>query len=89
MADRGWKRAERMMARDVGTSRIAVTGERHAADFVGGRCAYQLKVRRSLPRWLFGWLDGICGDARRREQIGVLILNLPRRPRRDALVILR
>jgi hypothetical protein len=87
--DRAWKRAERMLARDIGTERIPVTGERHGADFRAGRVAYQLKVRRALPRWLFTWLDGICATAITRHQIGALVLNLPRRPRREALVIVR
>ena len=78
-----------MLARDVGTERIPVTGERHGADFRAGRCAYQLKVRRSLPRWLFTWLDGICNAAVKRCQVGALVLNRPRRPRRDALVVVR
>ncbi len=89
MSDRGWKRAERMCARDVGTERIPVTGERHGADFAAGPFAYQLKVRRALPAWLFRWLEGICGTAATRAQTGVLVLNRPRRPRRDALVVVR
>jgi hypothetical protein len=87
MADRGWKRAERMLARDVGTERIPVTGERHGADFRSGPVAYQLKVRGGLRAWLFTWLDGICSAGASRSQIGALVLNRPRRPRRDALVI--
>src|SRR5215467_1554885 len=86
--DRGWKKAERMMARDVGTERIPVTGERHGADFAAGPFAYQLKVRRALPGWLFSWLDGICANAVGTGRTGVLVLNRPRRPRRDAVVIL-
>ena len=49
--------------------------------------AYQLKVRSAFPDWIFKWLHGICG--RRDNRIGVLVLNRPHRPRRDALVILR
>jgi hypothetical protein len=78
-----------MLARDVGTQRIPVTGERHGADFVAGRVSYQLKVRRMLPAWLFAWLEGICASALKRGHVGALVLNRPRRPRRDALVIVR
>ena len=77
------------MATDVGSSRIPVTGERAGADFAGGPCAYQLKVRRALPQWLFAWLDGICAAGAKRGKVGALVLNLPRRPRRDALVVVR
>lgn len=59
MADKGWKQAERRMARDVGCERIPVTGERHGADFADGLCVYQLKVRKAIPGWLWDWLEGI------------------------------
>lgn len=88
MADRGWKRAERMAARDMGTERIPVTGERHGADFMDAIACYQLKVRRALPVWLFRWLDGIVATGVRHGKAGVLVLNRPHRRRGDALVIL-
>jgi len=78
------------MARDVGTERIPVDGRsKHSADFEDALACYQLKVRGMLPAWLFEWLDGICGWAIMRNKIGVLVLNRPRRPRADALVIVR
>lgn len=89
MADKGWKRAERMIAADCGGKRIPVTGERHGSDVDHPMFCFQLKVRRALPAWLFAWLSGITATAARTNRIGVLILNLPRRPRRDALVIVR
>lgn len=89
MPDRGWKKAERVMARDMGCERIPVTGEREGADFATGPFAYQLKVRRMLPVWMFTWLSGICASAARKNQTGVLVLNRPRQPRRNALVVLR
>ena len=89
MADKGWKQAERAHARDVGTERIPVTGERAGPDFVAGLFAYQLKVRQTVPGYLIDWLDGICASAKRRQQIGVVVMNQPHRPRRNALVILR
>jgi hypothetical protein len=91
MSEKGWKKAERMFAADVGQRRVPVTGERHGADFVGqdGAFCYQLKIRRSLPTWLFDWLAGIVANAAGTGRTGVLVLNRPRTPRRDALVILR
>ena len=90
MSDRAWKAAERRHAGDVGTTRIPVTGvDRAGADFTDARCAYQLKVRRALPSWLFDWLVGIVSTAARTNRIGVLVVNRPRQPRADALVIVR
>lgn len=89
MSDRGWKKAERMLAKDCGGRRIPVTGERAGSDVDHALFAFQLKVRRSLPSWLFSWLGGIVQSAKAKDRIGVLVLNLPRRPRRDALVVLR
>jgi hypothetical protein len=89
MPDKGWKRAERQHARDVGTERIPVTGERDGADFVSGPFAYQLKVRKVIPAWIGAWLGGICAMAARSNRTGVLVLNRPHRPRRAALVVLR
>lgn len=89
MADKGWKKAERMIARDCGGARIPVTGERDGADVAHQLFCFQLKVRRSLPVWLFDWLSGICATAQRTNKTGILILNRPRQPRRHALVVLR
>lgn len=41
--------------------------ERRGADGLTERFALQFKLRRSLPTWLFRWLDGICGAAKRQE----------------------
>ena len=76
------------MARDVGTERIPVTGERAGSDFTDAIACYQLKVRRMLPAWLWSWLGGIQGTATRQGRIGVLVLRVPRMRDDDALVIL-
>jgi hypothetical protein len=89
MADKSWKRAERMIAADCGGKRIPVTGERDGSDVDHPLFCFQLKVRRALPAWLFTWLAGITATAKTKDRIGVLVLNLPRRPRRGALVVLR
>ena len=88
VADKGWKAAERRMARDVGTERIPVTGERHGADFEDGLCCYQLKVRRMIPAWLSAWLVGIQGAAAKRGKCGVVVLKRPRERDEDAVVVL-
>lgn len=88
MADKGWKAAERRYARAVGTTRIPVTGERHGADYKTELFAYQLKIRKVIPAWLFEWLHGICSTAG-KDQVGVLVLNRPRCRTGDALVVLR
>jgi len=86
--DRGWKKAERRLARDVGTERIPVTGQRHGADFEDGIAAYQVKVRRCLPGWLWTWYSGIKTTAAIKKKAGVLVLKRPRERDDDAIVIL-
>lgn len=76
------------MARDVGTERIPVTGEREGSDFTDGIACYQLKSRRSLPAWLWTWLSGIRHTGKRHDKVGVLVLHQPGQDRRDALVVL-
>jgi hypothetical protein len=88
VSDKGWKQAERRMARDVGCERIPVTGERHGADFTDGLCVYQLKVRRAIPGWLWDWLTGIQSAGRRADKVGVLVLKRPRERDADAVVVL-
>ncbi len=89
MSDRGWKKVERRMAKDMGVTRIPVTGERNGADFSTPMFCFQSKCRGMLPSWLFEWLDGICGTAKRDDKIGVLILKKPRMRDAEALVVLR
>jgi hypothetical protein len=88
MPDKGWKAAERRMARDVGSQRIPVTGERAGADWLCGVAAYQLKVRRMLPAWLWAWLAGIQGAGQRTGKVGVLVLKQPGMRDTDAVVVL-
>lgn len=76
------------MARDVGSERIPVTGERHGADFEDGVAVYQLKVRKAIPAWLWEWLTGIQGTGLRKRKAGVLVLKRPRERDADAVVVL-
>lgn len=88
MADKAWKASERRLARDVGTERIPVTGERHGADFEDAIACYQLKVRKAIPGWLWEWLAGIQGTGKRKQKAGVVVLKHPRQRDEDALVVL-
>jgi hypothetical protein len=88
--DRGWKQFERRLSRDMGVERQAVTGARHGADNQPHPLfCFQFKLRRSLPRWLFTWLDGIVATAQRDDKIGVLVLKTPHQRDADALVLVR
>ena len=88
MSDKGWKQAERRMAKDVGSRRKPCDGSRDGADFEDGLCAYQLKVRKVIPRWLWTWLAGIRFTARFQGKLGCLVLKHPGQKDADALVIL-
>lgn len=89
MPDRGWKAFERRMSRDVGTQRIPVTGERCGADAATELFAFQFKLRKVLPVYLWEWLAGICGTATTQQKVGVLVVKRPRQKDTEALVILR
>jgi hypothetical protein len=75
------------MARDVGTERIPVTGERHGADFEDGIAVYQVKCRKVIPGWLWGWLEGIQGTGKGKGKAGCLVLKTPNQRDEDALVV--
>jgi hypothetical protein len=85
-----WKSYERRVAADLGGVRIPVTGiDRHGADVVTPLFDVQVKLRRSLPAWLWRWLAGIVATAEGHGKVGVLVLRTPRMEDRDALVVLR
>ena len=90
MTARGtWKNYERRVAADLGGQRIPVTGlGRDAADVVTPMFHIQVKLRISLPSWLWGWLSGICMDAE-EGKIGVLILKRPGERDTEGLVVMR
>jgi len=87
--DRGWKKFERRLARDVGSERIPVTGERAGADFEDGICCYQAKLGRAMPSYLRSWLAGIraAGAARRPEKIGAVVWKPKHAEDADAVVL--
>lgn len=89
MADKTWKAFERALAKQVGTTRIPVTGERHGADFRQPMFAYQAKLGYGFPAYLRTWLDQIRGKARDTGQIGVVVWRAKGMRNADALVCLR
>ena len=88
MPDKTWKAFERRMSKDIGTTRIPVTGERAGADAKAGMFCYQFKLRRALPSWLWEWLGGVQCVAEGDGKIGVLVLKRPRMRDEDAVVLL-
>jgi hypothetical protein len=85
-----WKASERRVADDLLGQRIPVTGiDRDGADVVTPLFHVQVKLRKSLPQWIWNWLGGIVGDAARHRKIGVLILKKPRQRDAEGLVVLR
>lgn len=84
-----WKNWEWQVGKDLGGRRIPVTGiDRADRDVEAGMFWYQLKLRKSLPGWIFDWLHGICA-ACPDDRTGVLILRTPRMKNADALVVLK
>lgn len=85
-----WKAAERRVAADLGGYRVPVTGiDRDGADVRTPLFSVQVKLRKSLPEWLWDWLGGICGSAKIEGRIGVLILKRPRQRDSEGLVVMR
>lgn len=88
--DKGWKAFERRASRDMGVERQPVTGERHGADNAPHPLfAFQFKLRKVVPSWLFAWLGGIVDTATRDGKVGVLVLKRPRMDDADAVVCVR
>ena len=89
-ARKTWKAYELRVAKDCGGRRIPVTGiDRAGADVETPMFSLQIKLRKSLPAWLFDWLGGICASAQTTNRIGVLVLRTPRMKDADALVVVR
>lgn len=84
-----WKSAERRVAEDLGGQRIPVTGiDRDGADVVTPLFAVQVKLRKALPAWLWGWLSGIRSTAAPVGKVGILILKRPRQKDTEGLVVM-
>jgi hypothetical protein len=72
----------------MGSERKPCDGSRDGADFEDAIGCYQLKCRKVIPGWLWGWLSGIQGHAAGKGKAGILVLKHPRQEDNDALVIL-
>jgi hypothetical protein len=84
-----WKKFERALARDVGTERIPVTGERDGADFRTPMFLYQAKFRKAaISAELSAWLDAARANAAGTGRTAVVVVRRHRRPRGDAVVLL-
>ena len=84
-----WKAAERRIAVDLGGRRIPVTGiDRHGADVVTPMFHVQVKLRKSLPTWLWVWLAGIRVDAIKSGKVGILVLKMPNQNDTSGLVVM-
>ena len=85
-----WKASERRVADDLLGHRIPVTGiDRDGAEVVTPLFHVQVKLRKTLPTWLWGWLRGIVSDAAPHGKVGVLVLKKPRQRDAEGLVVLR
>lgn len=84
-----WKKFERDLARDVGTERIPVTGERDGADFETPLFLYQAKFRKgAVPKTLSEWVDRARTKARFTGRTAVVVVRRHRRSRMEAMVLL-
>lgn len=87
---RTWKREESRIADDLGGRRISVTGiDRDGADVVTPLFLVQSKLRRTLPEWLWAWLNPIASEAAAQGRVGILVLRKPRMRNDDSLVVMR
>lgn len=90
MSDKGWKQFERRISRDHGVERRPNTGERDGSDAMPHPLfAFQMKLRKAIPKCIREWSDGIHGAAKRDGKVGVLIVKEPGLHDANALVILR
>lgn len=70
--------------------RQPVTGERGGGDSTAHPVfAFQMKLRKAIPKCIRAWSDSICATAKREGKVGVLILKEPRLHDVNVLVILR
>jgi hypothetical protein len=87
-----WKKFERECARDMGTERIPVTGERDGADFATPMFRFQAKRRKDcLPKEVLEWLDRaqLATVAEGKDRISVVVIQRRGLNRGEAVVLLR
>lgn len=85
-----WKRYETRVAKILGGERIPVTGKDRADRDVETPLLYvQTKFRKTIPDWLFEWLDGICLAAKPVDKIGIVVMAQPGMDAGDSVVMMR
>jgi hypothetical protein len=87
-----WKKFERECARDMGTERIPVTGEREGADFATPMFRFQAKRRKDcLPKEVLEWLDRaqLAAIGEGQGRIPVVVIQRRGHARGEAVVLLR
>src|SRR5262245_1109373 len=90
MSHPAWKKFERRISRDHGVERQPVTGERGAGDSKDHPLfAFQMKLRKAIPKCIREWSDSICATATRAGKVGVLIIKEPGKHDDNAMVVLR
>ena len=90
MGDKSWKAFERRISRDHGVERRPNTGERDGSDSMPHELfCFQMKLRKSVPKCIREWSDGICTTAAKEGKIGVLVVKEPGLRDDNALVVLR
>ena len=90
MADKNWKKFERVVAERTGGRRIPVTGlDRAGADVVAGKFFYQAKLRKGVPSYLREWIDGIAETAKRKGATGIVVWKQPGERVDDSIVLMK
>lgn len=87
-----WKKFERELARDMGTERIPVTGERNGADFETPMFRFQAKRRKDcMPQEILRWIDEaqLAAVAEGKGRVPVVVIQRRGCNRREAVVLLR
>jgi hypothetical protein len=87
-----WKKFERECARDMGTERIPITGEREGADFATDMFRFSAKRRKDcLPAEVLRWLDSaqLAAMAEDKGRIPVVVIQRRGHARGEAVVLLR
>lgn len=89
MADKPWKRNERIIADHIGGKRVPVSGRTRgdAPDIDHCFLSPEVKLRASLPKWLHDAMDQAKKSAR-DNQTPVVILRQKRQRAKKAFVVL-
>ncbi len=87
MADARWKRHERAVARDLGTTRLPHGGAGQP-DCRANGWSVQIKTRASVPAWLWAALEQAARDAEPDERPAVVLVEVSQGKKARRLVLL-